>query len=222
VLLIAAGLWSAFTAPLEAYQGQAGQGVRVRIMYVHVPAAWTAMAAYGALGVSSFFSYVFRHALADAAARAVAPIGIAFTLMALATGSLWGCTTWNTCWAWDARVTSFFILLLLFVGYIALRSAIEDEGRAARAAAILAMAGLLDLPVIKFSVDCNRLICFNTLHQGESIFRADGPSIDVAFLIPLGIMTLGYTFAFLALWMERIRAEVWRRRVRVQEAQAGA
>jgi heme exporter protein C len=119
-------------------------------------------------------------------------------------------------------VTSFFILLLLFIGYIALRSAIEDEAKAARAAAILAMAGLVDLPVIKFSVDCNQLVCFNTLHQGESIFRAGGPSIDVVFLIPLGIMTLGYTFAFAALWMLRIRAEVWRRRVRVQEAQAGA
>ena len=210
VLLIAPGLWLGFTAP-DDYQ----QGATVRIMFIHVPAAWTAMAAYAGLGVASFFSLVFRHALADAAARAAAPLGAAFTLLALVTGSLWGRPMWGAWWVWDARLTSVLVLFLLFVGYIALRSAIDDETRAARAAAILALVGLINLPIIKFSVDW-----WNSLHQGESIFRPGGPTIATVFLVPLALMGVGYLFAFAALWLARTRAEVWRRRASALQARA--
>jgi len=206
------GLWLGFAAP-EDYQ----QGATVRIMFIHVPAAWISMFAYACLGGASFFSLVFRHALADAAARAVAPLGAAFTLLALVTGSLWGRPEWGTWWVWDARLTSVLVLFLLFIGYMALRSAIDDETRAGRAAAILALVGLINLPIVKFSVDW-----WNTLHQGESIFRKGGPTIATVFLIPLALMGFGYLFAFGALWLERTRAEVWRRRARNLEAQAAA
>jgi len=210
VLLMAPGLWLGFTAP-EDYQ----QGATVRIMFIHVPAAWTAMVAYAGLGGASFFSLVFRHALADAAARAAAPLGAAFTLLALVTGSLWGRPMWGVWWVWDARLTSVLVLFLLFVGYIALRSAIDDEARAARAGAILALVGLINLPIIKFSVDW-----WNSLHQGESIFRPGGPTIAPVFLAPLALMGLGYLFAFGALWLARTRAEVCRRRATVLQARA--
>jgi heme exporter protein C len=208
VLLMAPGLWLGFSAP-EDYR----QGTTVRIMFIHVPAAWTAMVAYAGLGGASFSSLVFRHALADAAARAAAPLGAAFTLLALVTGSLWGRPMWGAWWVWDARLTSVLVLLLLFVGYIALRSAIDDEARAARAAAILALVGLINLPIIKFSVDW-----WNSLHQGESIFRPGGPTIAPVFLLPLALMGLGYLFAFGALWLARTRAEVWRRRAGALQA----
>jgi heme exporter protein C len=207
---ILAGLWFALTAP-EDYQ----QGTTVRIMFVHVPAAWTAMFAYACLGGASFFALVFRHPLADAAARACAPLGAAFTLLALVTGSLWGRPMWGAWWVWDARLTSVLVLFLLFVGYLVLRAAIDDEAKGGRAAAILALVGLVNLPIIEFSVEW-----WNSLHQGESIFRAGGPAIATVFLIPLGLMGLGYMFAFGALWMERTRAEVWRRRALASAVQA--
>jgi heme exporter protein C len=210
IVLIAPGLWFAFAAPPD-YQ----QGTTVRIMFVHVPAAQTAMFAYLCLGAASFFSLVFRHALADAAARAVAPLGAAFTLLALVTGSLWGRPMWGAWWVWDARLTSVLVLFLLFLGYIALRSAIDDEAKAGRAAAILALVGLINLPIVKFSVDW-----WNSLHQGESIFRAGGPTIAPVFLLPLALMSFGYLFAFGALWLERTRAEVWRRRAQTLAVQA--
>ncbi|HZZ35836.1 MAG TPA: heme ABC transporter permease CcmC, partial [Caulobacteraceae bacterium] len=191
------------------------QGDSVRIMFVHVPAAWLSMASYGALGGASFFSLVFRHALADAAARAAAPLGAAFTLLALVTGSLWGRPMWGAWWVWDARLTSVLVLFLLFVGYIALRASIDDEARGARAGAILALVGLINLPIVKFSVDW-----WNTLHQGESIFRAGGPTLAAVYLLPLGLMGAGYMAAFAALWLVRTRAEVWRRRAGALAVQA--
>jgi heme exporter protein C len=212
VLLIAPGLWLGFAAPPD-YQ----QGVTVRIMFIHVPAAETCMFAYACLGAASFFSLIFRHALADAAARAAAPLGAAFTLLALVTGSLWGRPMWGAWWVWDARLTSVLVLFLLFLGYMALRSAIDDEAKAGRAAAILALVGLVNLPIIKFSVDW-----WNSLHQGESIFRAGGPTIAPVFLLPLALMSVGYLFAFVALWLERTRAEVWRRRAQSLALQAAA
>jgi len=208
--LISAGIFFGFTAP-EDYQ----QGTTVRIMFIHVPAAWTAMLSYGCLGGASFFALVFRHSLADAAARAVAPLGAGFTLLALVTGSLWGRPMWGTWWVWDARLTSVLVLFLLFVGYIALRASIDDEAKAARAGAILALVGLINLPIVKFSVDW-----WNSLHQGESIFRAGGPTIAPVFLIPLALTGVGYTFAFAALWMTRTRAEVWRRRAQMVAVRA--
>jgi heme exporter protein C len=211
-LLIGAGLWFGFHAP-EDYQ----QGATVRIMFIHVPAAITAEWAYACLGGASFFALVFRHALADAAARAVAPLGAAFTLLALVTGSLWGRPMWGTWWVWDARLTSVLVLFLLYLGYMALDAAIDDEAKASRACAILALVGLINLPIVKFSVDW-----WNSLHQGESIFRPGGPTIATVFLIPLGLMAGGYMFAFGALWLVRIRAEVWRRRALSLAVQAAA
>lgn len=201
-LLFAAGIWLSFTAP-EDYQ----QGDTVRIMFVHVPAAWMAMFVYSALAGSSFFSLVFRHALADAAAKAAAPLGAGFTALALATGSLWGEPMWGTWWVWDARLTSVLILFLIYLAYLALRAAIDDEQKAARAAAILALVGAVNVPIIHFSVTW-----WNSLHQGPSVFRLGGPAISLPLLMPLLIMALAYTVLFLALWIVRIRAEVWRRR----------
>jgi heme exporter protein C len=201
-VLIGAGLALGLSAPPDFRQGES-----VRILFVHVPAAWTAMLAYACLGAASFFSLVFRHALADAAARAAAPLGAAFTLLALVSGSLWGRPMWGAWWVWDARLTSVLVLFLLFVGYIALRASIDDEAKAGRAAAILALIGLINLPIIKFSVDW-----WNTLHQGESIFRAGGPTLAGVYLTPLALAGAGYAAAFGALWLARTRGEVWRRR----------
>ena len=176
--LIGAGLSLGLAVPPDYQQGET-----VRIMFVHVPAAWTAMLAYACLGGASFVSLVFRHAVADAAARAAAPLGAAFTAAALVTGSLWGKPMWGTWWAWgDSRLVSVLVLFLLFLGYIALRASIEDEAKAARAAEILALVGLVNLPIIKFSVDW-----WNTLHQGESIFRAGGPTLAPGYLLPLAL-----------------------------------
>ena len=175
------------------------------------------MFVYACLGGASFFSLVFRHALADAAARAAAPLGAAFTLLALVTGSLWGRPMWGTWWVWDARLTSVLVLFLLFLGYMALRAAIDDEAKAGRAAAILALVGLVNLPIIKFSVDW-----WNSLHQGESIFRPGGPTIAAGVPDPARADEPAATSsAFGALWLERTRAEVWRRRAQVARGAGG-
>lgn len=201
-LLFAAGLWFAFASP-EDYQ----QGDTVRIMYVHVPAAWMGLAAYLALGVASFFGLVWRHSLADAAAKAAAPLGAAFTALALVTGSLWGRPMWGTWWEWDARLTSVLVLFLFYLGYMALHAAIDDEQKAARAAAVLALVGLVNLPIVKFSVDW-----WNTLHQPASVLRAEGPAMPADMLTPLLLMGLAYKLLFVVLWLVRTRTEVWRRR----------
>jgi heme exporter protein C len=202
-LILAAGLFLGFLAPPD-YQ----QGDTVKIMFLHVPAAWTAMMAYGLLALTSLFSLVWRHPLADVAAKSAAPLGAIFTVLGLVTGSLWGLPMWGTYWVWDARLTSFLLLLFLYLGYIALWNAIEDEVRAARAASILALVGAVNLPIIEFSVN------WHTLHQGESIVRADGPQIATVFLWPLGLTALGYTLLFFALWTVRIRTEILERRAR--------
>ena len=207
-VLLAAGTWLAFTVP-EDYQ----QGDTVRIMFVHVPAASVGLMAYGALGVSSFFALVFRHALADAAARAAALPGAALTALALLTGSLWGKPMWGTWWVWDARLTSVLVLFLFYVGYMALRSAIDDEQKAARAAAVLGLVGLINLPIVKFSVDW-----WNTLHQPASLIRMGGSSLDPAYLRALLVMMAAYGMLFLALWITAIRTEIVRRRVLTRRA----
>ena len=208
--LLAAGIWMAFTAP-EDYQ----QGDTVRIMFVHAPAATLGLAAYAALGIASLFALVWRHPLADAAARAAALPGAAFTLLALVTGSLWGKPMWGTWWVWDARLTSVLVLMLFYVGYMALRAAIDDEHKAGRAAAILALVGLVNLPIVKFSVDW-----WNTLHQPASLLRAEGSSLDPAYLWPLLTMMAAYGVLFAAVWVTAIRAEVTRRRVLAMRARA--
>jgi len=202
-LALVAGFVLGFLAPPD-YQ----QGMTVKIMFLHVPAAWTAMMAYGLMALMSFVSLIWRHALADVAAKTAAPLGAVFTGLGLVTGSLWGRPMWGTYWVWDARLTSFLLLLFLYLGYIALRTAIEDETRAARAAAILALVGAVNLPTIEYSVN------WHTLHQGESILRADGPQIATVFLWPLGISALGYSLLFLTLWVVRIRTEILERRAR--------
>lgn len=203
-VLLGVGTWLAFTAP-EDYQ----QGDTVRIMFVHVPAAWVSLAAYVALGAASFAALIWRHPLADAAAKVCAPIGAAFTALALITGSLWGKPMWGTWWVWDARLTSVVVLFLFYLGCMALRSSIDDEARAGRAASILALVGLVNLPIVKFSVDW-----WSTLHQPASVFRADGPTMTADYLWPLGLMGLGYSVLFAALWIVAIRTEVRERRIR--------
>jgi heme exporter protein C len=202
VVLALAGLWLGFTAP-EDYQ----QGDTVRIMFIHVPAAWMSMFVYACLGGASFLALVFRHALADAAAQAAAPLGAAFTVLALATGALWGRPMWGAWWVWDARLTSVLVLLLFYLAYMALRASLDDEAKAARAGAILALVGVVNLPIVHWSVNW-----WNTLHQGASVFRKGGPAMTVDYLYPLLLLGLAYMAAFGSLWLVRIRAEVWRRR----------
>ncbi|MBL8769791.1 MAG: cytochrome c biogenesis protein CcsA [Phenylobacterium sp.] len=196
------GLWLGFNVPDDYQQGQT-----VRIMFIHVPAAWICMFIYVCLAVASFLSLIFRHALADAAAQAAAPLGAAFTFLALVTGALWGRPMWGAYWVWDARLTSVLVLFLIYLAYIALRASLDDETKASRAAAILALVGAINLPIIKYSVEW-----WNTLHQGASVFRADGPTLAPVFLWPLLIMGVAYLAAFGSLWLVRIRGEVWKRR----------
>jgi heme exporter protein C len=202
LILGAVGLWLGFGVPPD-YQ----QGATVRLMFIHVPSAWLGMFAYACLAGASFFGLIFRHSLADAAARAAAPLGAGFTFLALLTGSFWGRPMWGAWWVWDARLTSFLVLFLFYIGYMALQAAIDDEAKAARAGAILALVGAINLPIVKYSVDW-----WNSLHQGESIFLKGGPALSPVYLWPLALMAFAYTFGFGALWMVRIRAEIWRRR----------
>jgi len=212
-LLLAAGLVLDFTAPPDARQGYA-----VHIMFIHVPAAWMSLFVYACLGGASFFSLVFRHALARAAARAAAPLGAGVTAAALITGSLWGKPTWGAWWVWgDPRLTSVLVLFLLYTAYMALDAAIEDEARAAPATAILALVGLINLPIVHYSV-----VWWRSLHQGPSVLRAGGPSLPPVYLTPLLIMGLAYLTGFGALWLVRIRGEVWRRRAAVMAMRAAA
>ncbi len=205
VALLAGGLyWSLVVAPADYQQGDAA-----RIMFVHVPAAWMSLFVYGAIVLSSIVGLVFRHPLADVAARAAAPYGAAFTALALITGSLWGKPMWGTYWVWDARLTSELILFFIYLGYIGLWNAIEDPSRAAKVCAVLALVGAVNIPIIKFSVEW-----WSTLHQGESIFRAGGPTMGAEFLWPLFVMAVAYTLFFVWLWLIRIRTEVLTQRAR--------
>jgi heme exporter protein C len=203
-ILLAIGLYlSLFVAPPDYQQGET-----VRIMFIHVPAAWLAMFCYMVIAVASIGSLVWRHPLADVAAKTAAPIGAAFTLLALVTGSLWGKPMWGTYWVWDARLTSVLVLFFLYLGLMAVWQSVEEPSRAGRAAAILAIVGVVNIPIIKFSVDW-----WNTLHQPASVMRADGPTIDKSMLYPLLIMAVAYSLLFVWLHMKAMRAEILRRRV---------
>ncbi len=203
-LLGAVGLYFAlFNSPAD-YQ----QGDTVRIMYVHVPAAWMAMFCYSAMAVSSTAGFIWKHPLADVAAKETAPIGAAFTFLALFTGSLWGKPMWGAWWAWDARLTSVLILFFLYLGYMALWRAVPDKTRAAKLAAILAIVGFVNIPIIKFSVDW-----WNSLHQPASVLRAGGPSIHPDMLTPLFLMIGAYVFAYVALLLASMRNELTARRL---------
>jgi heme exporter protein C len=185
------------------------QGATVKIMFLHVPSAWLGMLAWLVMTVAALGTLVWRHPLADVTAKAAAPIGAAFTLLCLVTGALWGRPEWGTYWVWDARLTSELILFLLYLGVIALWRTVEDPSRAARAVAVLTLVGAIDLPIIKFSVDW-----WNTLHQGASVFRLGGSTIDPAILIPLFIMAAAFTLLFATLLLAAMRNEILRRRVR--------
>ena len=207
---IAVGLFFSLVASPADYQ----QGDSVRIMYVHVPAAWMALMCYSAMAVASAVGFIWKHPLADVAAKSTAPIGAAFTFLALVTGSLWGKPMWGTWWAWDARLTSVLILFFLYLGYIALWHAIDDKTRAARIAAIACLVGFINIPVIKFSVDW-----WNSLHQPASILRDGGPSIHASMLAPLFLMGLGYALLYAALLLTAMRAELAERRIaRLEQA----
>ena len=203
MLLLATGLYMAFAAP-EDYQ----QGITVRIMYIHVPFAWISMMCYMVMAVAALGTLVWKHPLADVAVKAAAPIGATFTALALATGSIWGRPMWGTWWVWDGRLTSVFILFLMYLGLIALTRALDDPARSARAAAILTLVGVVNIPIIKFSVDW-----WNTLHQPASVLRLDGPTIHPSLLTPLLVSALGFTLLFFTLHLMAMRAEILRRRV---------
>jgi len=202
-LVLAVGLFLGFTAP-EDYQ----QGSTVRIMYIHVPFAWLSMFCYTLMAISALGTLVWRHPLADVALKSAAPIGAVFTALALATGSIWGKPMWGTWWVWDARLTSVFVLFLMYLGILALTRALDDPSKSARAAAVITLVGFINIPIIKFSVDW-----WNTLHQPASVFRLGGPTIDASMLWPLMIMAVGFTLLFMTLHIAAMRTEIYRRRV---------
>ena len=210
--LFAVGLTLAFTVPPDYQQGET-----VRIMFIHVPAAWLASFVYGVMTIAALGTLVWRHPLADAAQKAAAPLGAGFTFIALVTGSLWGRPMWGTYWVWDARLTSVLVLFLIYLGIIALWRALDDPGMAARACAILTLAGAIDLPIIKFSVDW-----WNTLHQPASVFRMDGPALATVYLWPLAIMAIAATALFFVLHLMAIGNEIHRRRLARLTMQAAA
>ena len=202
---LGSGLYFALFASPADYQ----QGESVRIMYVHVPSAWLAMAGYSTVAISSACALIWKHPLADLVAKSASPIGACFALLCLVTGSLWGKPMWGTWWAWDARLTSVLILFFLYIGHYALLHAFDDAQRGAKAAAVLALAGFVNVPIIKFSVDW-----WNTLHQPASISKMGMPSIDPRMLLPLLLMALGYTFFFVTVLLVRVKGEILAAKIR--------
>ncbi len=190
--------YALFASPADFQQGET-----VRIMYVHVPSAWISMACYTFIAVMSAVALIWKHPLADIAARSAAPLGVGFTLIVLITGSLWGKPTWGTWWVWDARLTSVLVLFFLYLGHIALTNAFDNPQRGARAAAVLALVGFVNIPIIKFSVDW-----WNTLHQPASVTRLAAPAIDPAILTPLLLMALAFTLYFITMLLIRMRADL--------------
>lgn len=198
-------VWGLGFAPPD-YQ----QGDTVRIMFIHVPAAMMAMGVYAGMAISSAIALIWRHAVADLIAKASAPIGASFCFICLLTGSLWGKPMWGTWWVWDARLTSMLIMLFIYLGYMALWQAFDDQTKAARAAAILALVGAINLPIIKFSVEW-----WNTLHQPASLITLSGPKIHASLLWPLLLMIVGFGAYYLTVLIYRVRAEIHQRRTRM-------
>ncbi len=204
LIAFALGIWAAYLAP-DDYQ----QGATVKIMFIHVPAAWLGTFGWVLMSAAALGTLVWRHPLADVAAKAAAPIGAAFTLMCLVTGSLWGRPMWGTYWVWDARLTSVLVLFIMYLGVIALWRTIEEPARAAKVVAVLTLVGAINIPIIKFSVDW-----WNTLHQGASVLRLGGSTIHPTILLPLVISLVAFTLLFLTLHLAAMRNEIMRRRVR--------
>ena len=204
VLAFAIGVSQIYLAP-DDYQ----QGATAKIMFIHVPAAWLGTFTWGLMSVAALGTLVWRHPLADVAAKAAAPIGAAFTLMCLVTGMLWGRPMWGTYWVWDARLTSVLVLFLMYLGVIALWRTMDEPTRAARIVAVLTLVGAINIPIIKFSVDW-----WNTLHQPAAVLRLGGSTIHSSILIPLIISLVAFTLLFLTLHLAAMRNEIMRRRVR--------
>jgi heme exporter protein C len=202
-VLMAGLFWSLVAAPPDYQQGET-----VRIMFIHVPSAWMALSIYLFMAVSSAVALVWRHPLAEIAGQAAAPVGAGFTLVCLATGSLWGRPMWGAWWVWDARLTSVLVLFFLYLGYIALVNAFDDRGRGARAGALLALVGVVNLPIIKFSVDW-----WNTLHQPASVVRIGGPAIATSMLLPLLVMAIAFALLFFWLLLLRMRTALNQRKI---------
>jgi heme exporter protein C len=203
-IVFAIGLHGVIAAP-DDYQ----QGATVKIMFIHVPAAWLAMGCWTLMSIAALGTLVWRHPLADVAAKAAAPLGCAFTAMCLITGMLWGRPMWGAYWVWDGRLTSVLLLLLMYLGVIALWRTIDDPARAARAAAVLTLVGAVNLPIIKFSVDW-----WATLHQPASVMRLGAPTVHASILTPLLVMAAAYLLLFVTLHLAAMRNELMRRRVR--------
>lgn len=203
-LTTAFGLWLVFFYAPADYQ----QGETVRIMYLHVPAAWISMFAYVVMSSAALGTLVWRHPVADAAQKSAAPLGALFTFVCLVSGALWGKPMWGTYWVWDARLTSVLVLFLIYLALIALWATIEEPARAARVAAVMTLVGLVNIPIIKFSVDW-----WNTLHQPASVVRLGGPAIYSSMLWPLIVMAVAATLLFTTLHLMSIRNEILRRRL---------
>ena len=204
VLAFAGGLYLTGGAP-DDYQ----QGATVKIMFLHVPSAWLSMFGWTVMSIAALGTLVWRHPLADVAAKAAAPLGAAFTFLCLTTGSLWGRPMWGTYWVWDARLTSVLVLFLMYLGVIALWHTVEEPSRAGRAAAILTLVGAINIPIIKWSVDW-----WNTLHQPASVVKLSGPAIHPTILLPLMTMAVAFLLLFITLHIAAMRNEILRRRVR--------
>tara|TARA_Y100001954_G_C15714859_1_gene555001 strand:- start:228 stop:950 length:723 start_codon:yes stop_codon:yes gene_type:complete len=206
ILLAGIGLYQGlFNSPADYQQSES-----VRIMYVHVPAAWMAMFCYTSMALAAGIGLIWKHPLADIAAKATAPVGACFTFLALFTGALWGKPMWGTWWVWDARLTSMLILLFLYLGYIALINAFEDPTRGIRSSSILILIGFVNVPIIKFSVDW-----WNTLHQPASVIKMGGPSIDASMLWPLMLMATAYMTYYIWVVLIRIRSEIIANKIRI-------
>lgn len=208
-LLLAVGLWQALWVSPPDYQ----QGDAVRIMYIHVPAAWMSMATYGVMALASAAFLIWRHPLADIAARSSAPIGAMFTLITLITGSLWGKPMWGTWWVWDARLTSVLVLFFLYVGYIALADSLARDERGKKICAIFALIGVVNIPIIRFSVEW-----WNTLHQPASVIREGGIAIDPAMQPPLFLMAASFHLLFVVLLLIRIKTALIQQKIRRKQA----
>jgi heme exporter protein C len=202
IFLTIAGLYGGLYLAPPDYQ----QGDSYRIIYIHVPSAWMSLFIYVVMAAAGAIGLVWRIKLAEIVAASSAPIGACFTFIALVTGSLWGKPMWGTWWVWDARLTSELILLFLYLGVIGLYGAIDDKRVASRAIAILALVGVVNIPIIHYSVQW-----WNTLHQGPTVSKLDKPSIHVSMLIPLLLMALAFKFYYLIALLQRARIELLKR-----------
>jgi len=201
-LLMVAGLYGGLVVAPPDYQ----QGESYRIIFIHVPSAWMSLFVYVLMAAAGAVGLVWHIKLADVVAAASAPIGASFTFLALVTGSLWGKPMWGTYWVWDARLTSELVLLFLYFGVIGLHAAIEDKRTASRAAAVLALVGVVNIPIIHYSVEW-----WSTLHQGPTVTKVAAPSIHLSMLMPLLIMALAFKLYFFTVLLMRARSEVLER-----------